>query len=115
MRSLLFAAALCACGGDDTAADPDAGIDATDLPPSGAYWPCHAWDDVSVTLSKCSPNCANHTLLGRLVWGESNTCEIRPGEFCPTENMTGPAYEGGTGCCVYATSPIERVEFLGCL
>ena len=118
MRSLVVVVAvLSACGNDDQVrpdADPLVDPDPA-LPTSGAYWPCHAWDEVSTTLEKCSPNCANKTLLGRFVWGVGNTCEYQPGQMCPPEFMTGPAYQGGTGCCVYSKTPTERVEFLGCL
>lgn len=95
--------------------EADAGVDAADFPTGSEYWPCYFWEGTSETVSKCSPQCSNETLLGRLSFGEGNTCEIRPGEMCPTEFMTAPAYESGAGCCVYSTSPFERVEFLGCL
>jgi hypothetical protein len=116
MRSLaLVAAILCCACGDDSTFDGDAGVDGPSIPTSGTYWPCHAWTETSSTLTKCAPKCANRTLLGRFVWGVGNTCEYQPGQMCPTEFMTGPAYEGGTGCCVYSETPTERVEFVGCL
>jgi hypothetical protein len=84
--------------------------DAATIGTSAEYWPCYFWDN---DATKCSPKCANKTLLGRLVFGEMNTCTTAAGE-CPRELMTGPAAESGAGCCVYSEQPFKRVEFLGC-
>ena len=105
MRTLIAVMVLAACDNDTQTTDTDAGA---------GYWPCHARGDISPTLSECSPRCANRTLLGRLVWGDGNTCEFRHGEFCAVESMTGPAYDSDTGCCVYSKEP-ERVDFTSCI
>lgn len=99
----------------DAGAEVDAGVV---IPGGGEYWQCWAWEEVSPTLAwpaqRCSPKCSNETLLGRLVFGENNTCEYAPGVFCPTERMTGPSYQAGHGCCIYVAPPQERVEFVPC-
>lgn len=94
-----------------TTVGPDASGDATGIPPGGEYWPCYFWDEVSATLEKCAPKCANRTLLGRTFWG---SCEYAPGVECDPGNMTGPAGEPGSACCVYSTTPFERVDVVAC-
>lgn len=111
MRLALAAALLlAACHSTDATspdvdADPDP--DAYHPPGGAAYWPCYFWPDA---VTKCAPKCANHTLLGREVFGEGNTCEIAPGVECDTHNMTGPAGEGGACCVVNG----DRVELVAC-
>jgi len=112
----LTAIVLLGCG-EDVAVLPDAApvIDADNsiAPSTAGYWPCFAWNDVSTTVEKCDPKCANESLLGRLVWGEKNTCEYKPGVFCPPVFMTGQTGRGGVGCCVYRAKP-EQVDFYAC-
>lgn len=112
MRYLLLVS-LMACRDIEVVPPDAAATDAHgDFPPSTTeYWPCYFWEG---DVTRCAPKCSNRTLLGRLVWGETNTCEHKPGVICPTEMMSGDADKPGAGCCE-PNEGLKRVDWFVCL